>query len=298
MPAPIIKFRKYQEVVFWKKVRRLLLMWARQRGKSFTLASKALSRMMQRRDHSCIFVSASILLGSEFVRKEAQVWNTVLAKFKEICASQSLRLETNVDGLDLDAISDVFEHQKLEAKIWHDRTTCSRSIVVAPNPATAVGWTGDIFMDEVGRIFDLKDVIEAVQPFMSSNPEFIWWQATTPPPDDMHYSFEMFLPPIEEFKVNPIGNWYTSKSGIPCHRVDAWDGADAGVPLYDDDTGDPCTPEEHRKRAYDKIAWDRNYGLRFVRGGISAVSFAAIARAMEMGKGQCMGIDVREAITR
>lgn len=298
MPTPIIKFRPYQEVVFWKKIRRVLLMWARQRGKSFTLASKALDRMMERRDHTCIFVSASILLGSEFVRKEAQVWNTVLAKFREICASQQLKLESNIDGLDLDAISDIFEHQKLEAKIWHDRTTCSRSIVVAPNPATAVGWTGDIFMDEVGRIFALKDVIEAVAPFMSSNPEFIWWQATTPPPDDNHYSFEMFLPPIEDFHVDPKGTWYESKSGIPCHRVDAWDGSAAGVPLYDDDTGEPCTPEEHRKRAYDKVAWDRNYGLKFVRGGISAVSYAAIARAMQLGRGHCIGVDVREAITR
>lgn len=296
MTAPLIKFRSYQEAVFWQKLRRLLLMWARQRGKSFILAAKALDRMMEFADHTCVFVSASILLGTEFVRKEAQVWNIVLGQYKKVCQENGMLMETNIDGLSIDDIADIFEHQKLEAKIWHDRTTYSRSIVVAPNPATAVGWTGDIFMDEVGRIPDLKDVIEAVQPFMSSNPQYIWWMATTPPPDDSHYSFDLFLPPVTEFQVNPKGNWYDSKSGIPCHRVDVWDGTAAGVTLYDDDTGDEVTPEEHRARAFDKVAWDRNYGLKFVRGGIAAVSYLALAHAMQMGKGFCMGADIRDQI--
>ena len=303
---PLVRFRAYQAAAFWRKVRRLLLLWARQRGKSYTLAAKALLRMMEQPDWSCFFVSASIPLGTEFVRKEAQIWQDVLSKFRQLCADKGYLLDTSADKrlhgratgelLDVDAIAEIFEAQKLEARIWHSRSVYSRSIVIAANPATAVGWTGDIFMDEVGRIPDLQEVCEAVQPFMSSNPQFIWWMATTPPPDDAHYSFEMFLPPVEQFAVNAAGNWYTSKSRIPCHRVDAWDGVAAGVPLYDDDTGAPLSPEEHRARAFDKTGWDRNFALRFVRSGAAAVSYQALQRAFALGRNQCAAAAVTEEV--
>jgi hypothetical protein len=294
--APIIQFRKAQEKAFWSKLRRLFLLWRRQLGKSHTLASKALYRMMDRRDHLCVFCSASIPLGSEFIRKEAQVYNAVLQKFRQLAKENKMMLTSNADGLDIDAIADLFEHEKLETKIWHDRTTCSRSIVVAPNPATAVGWTGDVFMDEVGRIPNLKEVMEAVSPIMSSNPDFLWWLSSTPPPDDSHYSFELFLPEKEEFPVNEEGNWYRSKSGIEVHRVDASDAHAGGVPLFDDNTGEPVTPDQHRAAAFDKLGWDRNYGLKWVRGGTSAISFSALQRAMFNGEETGLAIHISEEI--
>jgi hypothetical protein len=295
-PAPLIQLRKPQNEAFWREVRRLFLLWRRQFGKSYTLSSKALYRMMDRRDHLCVFCSASIPLGKEFIRKEAQVYSQVLDKFREAAKLNNYLATSNADGLDVDAIADLFEHEKLETKLWHDRTTHSRSVVVAPNPTTAVGWTGDVFMDEVGRIPNLKEVMEAVGPIMSSNPDFIWWLSSTPPPDDKHYSFELFAPDTDEFPVNPLGNFYESKSGILVHRVDAYDSVTAGIPLYDDNTGEVVTPEQHRAMAFDKTAWDRNYGLRFIVGGSAALSTASIARAMIMGKRQGVAVNVTEAI--
>jgi len=267
----------------------LFLLWARQKGKSFTLASKALDRMMARRNHLCTFVSASINLGTEFVRKEAEIWAIVLDKFRAAAAANGQKLTTTADDdkgnlLDLDAIADLFEHSKLEARIWHTSTINSRSRVIASNPDTAVGWTGDIFMDEVGRIDALKDVFEAVTPFMASNPEFIFWLATTPPPDDNHYSFELFHDEGRAFHTNARGNWYESPSGIDVHRVDAWDGYAAGVPAYHPKTGAEITPEEDRALAFDRTAWDRNHGVKFITGGTAAISLAALTRAMELGK--------------
>jgi hypothetical protein len=292
----MLRLRGYQEEAISRLVRRLFLLWRRQSGKSHTLASRALMRMTARRDHLCVFCSASIPLGKEFIRKEAQVWRGVLDKFRAAMTLAGGMVTSNADGLDLDAVADLFEHQKLETKFWFDRTTCSRSIVVAPNPDTAVGWTGDVFMDEVGRIPNLQEVMEAVQPIMSSNPEFIWWLSSTPPPDDKHYSFDLFAPPDETFPVNPLGNWYESKSGILVHRLDAWDGVAGGAPLYDDNTGAAVTPEQHRAAAFDKLAWDRNYALRFILGGSAALSTASIARAMIMGKGQGVAVNVTEGI--
>lgn len=293
---PLIKLRGYQSKAFWMAIRMFFLLWRRQAGKSFTLACKGLDRMMERRDHTCIFGSASIKLGTEFIRKEAQVWQIVMEQYRKIAAAQELKFTSNADGLDLDALCDLFEHQKLETKIWHDRTSYSRSIVVAPNPDTAVGWTGDMFLDEVGRVPDLRDVLEAVEPFIASNPEYILWMATTPPPDDDHYSFDLFEPPVTEFEPNAEGNFYDSPAGILVHRFGIHDSQEAGVPLFHPKTGEVVTPEEHRALAFDKSGWDRNYDLRFLTGGIAAVSRAALVRSMARGDGQCLGINISEPL--
>jgi hypothetical protein len=303
-PDPLINFLAYQQAVFWCECRYFLLLWRRQAGKSFTLACKALDRMMARPSHLCVFVSASIALGSEFVLKEALVWQDVLGKYRTMIERNGGELSVHEAGketrlspdLDIDALGDLFEHSKLETRIWHDRTTYSRSRVVAPNPATAVGWTGDIFMDEVGRIPELKAVCEAVGPIMSRRPEFIWWQSTTPPPDDSHYSFELFFPPEMEFPVNGAGNWYLSKTGVDVHRADAWDVHAAGQPLYDLKTGLAQTPEESRAAAFDKAGWDRNFALKFLQGGSSVVGFGSLARARARGHGQCLAVSISDSV--
>lgn len=302
MSDPLIQLRPYAKEPFWNDSLGIAFwIWRRQSGKSFTAAAKALRRMMQKRGLLSVFCSASVNLGVEFVRKEAVIWADILKKYRALAEANGKKLTTSADNdkgalLDIDAISDLFEHQKLETRIWHDRTTYSRSIVVAPNPDTAVGWTGDIWLDEFGRMPEFKEVLEAVLPFMSSNPEFILLGITTPPPDDKHYSWELTIPKEEEFATNPSGNWYRSAAGYHCHRVDAWDSEAAGVPMFDDVTRKPITPEEHRARAFDKEAWDRNFGLRFITGGSAAVPLAALQFAMQAGRGRSLAVHVSEEI--
>lgn len=265
-------------------------LWRRQAGKSYTAANKALRRMMMVRSLSSFFVSASVALGTEFVRKEAEVWTQVLgeAQKRAAAAGQQLKTFANEKGkqlafdfTDLDALSEIFEASKLETRIYHTNTIYSRSRVIAPNPDTAVGWTGDIWLDEVGRMPEFKEVLEAVLPFMSSRADFRLLAITTPPPDDTHYSWELFAPQAgQEFSPSARGNYYVSQAGYKVHRVDAWDAAAAGVQMYDDVTRKPLTPEEHRARAYDKVAWDRNFALQFVTGGQAAVSLTDLNRAM------------------
>lgn len=294
---PVIRLRLYQLEVFRQEIRRLFLLWSRQRGKSHLLACQALDWMMEEAGILVTFISASIVLGTEVLLKEAALWSKLMDMMRAAADLANLKLTTTADGLDFDAVCDLFEHSKLETRLWHTNTICSRSRVIAPNPDTAVGWTGHIIGDEVGRWPNARDVMEAITPFMSSNPKFKLRYATTPPPDDKHYTYEQFIPPADqEFTLNPRGNWYRSASGILCHRVDVWDGNAAGVPLYDDDSGNPVTPEESRKKASDKQAWDRNFALMFIIGGTAAVSPAAIARAMEMGSGTCIGVNLTEGL--
>lgn len=297
---PMIPGRPYQDGAFRVVIRRLLFSWARQHGKSYELARQSFNRMMMRRGHLVTYISASVALGEELLKKDAQLWATMIAKMRDFAKARDMNLTTTADEVlnGLDAVSDIFEKSNLEVKLWHDNTTCSRTRVIAPNPDTAVGWTSDIFGDEVGRWPDAQAVLEALVPFMRSNPDLWMRLATTPAPDDKHYSFEMFAPPIGlEFPVNPKGNFYLSNSGIMVHRVDIDDGHEAGVLTYHPDTGKPIEPDEDRALAFDKSAWDRNNRLSFATGGTAAISMASLTRAIGLGMGHCMGANITEDIT-
>jgi len=298
MPEPLVKLRPWQVEPFWRDDCGLLVLsWRRRAGKSHMMASKSLRQMMEKAGILNIFMSASITLGQEFIRKEYEVWQSVLSKFRDAVKANGQKLETSVDGLAEDDFCDVFEHGKLETKIWHDRTTYSRSKVIAPNPGTAVGYGGNLYVDEFGRIENFKDVLEAVMPFIDDNPEFRCMMASTPPPDDAHYSWELTLPPVDDFPVNPKGNWYESQAGFIVHRVDAYDAYAGGHPIYDQKTKQPLSPDEHRAIYFDKAAWDRNYGLKYLTGGTAAVSLAALTRSMELGRQYgCVARDITEEV--
>jgi len=274
----------------------MVMLWRRRAGKSYFMAAKSLRQMMEKAGITNLFLSASIRLGTEFIRKEAEVWKSVLQVFRQATKEGGQKLTSNADGLDMDAICDLFEHQKLETKIWHDRTTYSRSIVLAPNPDTAVGYGGNIYVDEFGRVPDFKDVLEAILPFLDENRDLRCVMASTPPPDDAHYSWELTVPPTEDFPVNPRGNWYESEAGFNVHRVDAWDAYAGGMKMFDVKTREPLTPDEHLARAFDKTAWWRNYGVRYIRGGTAAVGALALQEARIMGRGVCLGIDITEEL--
>lgn len=297
----LIKFRPYQAEVFWAKWRMMFWLWRRQSGKSYTMATCAIKRMIERENHLVTMLSASINLGGELLLKEAMVWRDVTSKYKTALKDGNFLLETSADDedgklLDIDAIADLFEHNKLESKIYHSRNTFSRTRVIAPNPDTAVGYTGDVFVDECGRIPNFKEVFEAILPIMDSNPQFNFIAATTPPPDENHYSYQMFLPPEKDWKHNSRGNWYESPCGIMSHRLDAWDGALAGAIYYHPKTRQVLTPEEHRALQFDKVAWDRNHGVKFIADSTAAIRSSDIQRAMILGRGVCCGSYITEGI--
>jgi hypothetical protein len=146
-----------------------------------------------------------------------------------------------------------------------------------------------VLVDEIGRIRDLKDLLEAVEPIISSDERYRMIMAGTPPPDDDHYSYELTVPPEGmKFEPNPKGHWYESQAGVLVHRVDSYDAAAAGLKTYSLKTREEMTPEQHRAEALDKNAWDRNYGLKHLVGGTAAVSLLALQTAMARGADQCV----------
>ncbi len=302
-PKPLINFRPAQEEFFLSNVGVLAAVWRRQYGKSFTLCGIGLDWMMETPGVLVTYMSAAIRLGQENLRKEAEVWRSTMQELRKAAAQADLKLTSTADDdhgelLDVDAIADLFEHHKLETRLWFDTVTHSRSIVIAPNPDTAVGFTGHLILDEVGRMPEFRDVWEAAEPFVASNPHFKVRMATTPPPADDHYSYELLAPenPDTIFPVNPRGNYYHSIHGIPVHRVDAFDAAAAGTPIFDLETRKPLTPAEARAKAIDKDAWDRNFGVKFLRGGSAAIGIDELLHAMRAGADMGTAINITEEI--
>jgi hypothetical protein len=293
---PLIQFLPPQEEVFRAALRVFFMLWRRQLGKSFTLGAKAIDRMMERKNHSVFFVSASILMGQENILKEVAIWNILLEAFRKAAEAGGMKLTSNVDGLKIDDVAELFEASKLEVKIWHSRTSYSRSRVIAPNPMTARGFSGDVFGDEIGFWPDFQGVWDAVEPIISRNPEWMMILATTPPADDSHPSYEILNPGLQEFVANAKGNWFKTEAGYPVHRVDAYDAELAGVPLYHPQTSEILTIDEARKCALNKPAFDRNYLLKFLSGGTAAIARHLLIAAQERGKDGCEALDLSEPL--
>lgn len=278
------------------------LLARRQYGKT-TIASRiALRKMLSTPGHTVVFGSVKLDLGREIVRKEAEAVQRSLSLLEGAAGKANLfQVVDGANGKDAAALraddfAELYEAQRLEFRLFHSRTVYSRTKVVALTPA-AVGETGDLILDEVGRVKAFREVWEAVKPIISSNPSFRCVLTTTPPPDDAHYSFELLAPPIGvDLPVNPLGNWYRSELGVNVLRITAFDAYADGVPMYDDDTGAPISPEESRSRDHDKDAWDRNYGCKFVLGGTAAIGLLQIDAAQRRGIGQCLCVVVQDDV--
>lgn len=278
------------------------LLARRQFGKT-TIASRiALRKMMGTPGHTVIFGSVKLDLGREIVRKEAEAVQRAIALLEGAAGPNALfQVVDGQNGKDAaplraEDFAELYEAQRLEFRLYHSRTVYSRTKVVALTTA-AVGETGDLILDEVGRVKNFREVWEAVKPIIASNPGFKCVLTTTPPPDDAHYSFELLAPPIGvEMPVSPIGNWYRSELGVHVLRISAYDAAADGVPMYDDDTGNPISPAESRAQDSDKDAWDRNYGVQFVLGGTAAVGLLQIDAAQRRGIGECVCVVVQDDV--
>lgn len=297
----IFKFRSGQREFFRGVDRRRMcaLVARRQYGKTTIFAALALKKMMKRRNHTVVFGSAKLNLAREIVRKEAEVMQRAIEGLARQRAQDRLTIYDaqtgkRPDRLSVDDFAELFEAQRMEFRFWHTNSTYSRTKVVALRPDT-VGETGDLMCDEVGRVRNWREVWEAVEPIVASDPDFNLTLSTTPPPDDSHYSFEQLAPQVgEEFEVSPCGNWYRSELGVWVLRVDAWDAYADGVPVYDLETGAPLTPEESREKSSDRDAWDRNYGVKFVVGGTAACGIFELNSAQQRGLKSCRLFQVED----
>ena len=131
-PPPLVPFRNYQQPVFWDHTTKtVILHWSRQIGKSYTLAGWAVDRLLRYPGRLVTVLSNSRDNGAEFV-----------LKCQEVC--QKLGQAIEVEDLSKD-IS--YDEMRFEIKITIAGKT-GRIKVLAANPRTARGFSGDLILDE------------------------------------------------------------------------------------------------------------------------------------------------------
>ncbi len=245
---PVIKFREYQRPVFEdNETGVLVLHWSRQIGKSFTLAAWAVDRLLTRPGRLVTVLSNSKDNGAEFALKCREVLN-LLGVAKE--------------AVGFAATNDTVEYSNMRFEVTVKvKGKTGRIKVLAANPRTARGFSGDLILDEFAFHEDSNAIWEAAEPILSSNPDFLCRVASTG-----NGTSNMFYRMATEgfFKVSRV------------RRSDAWK---MGVKIYDAKTRKPITPDEARAQALDKAAYDQNYECAFASESGSLLSWAMINEA-------------------
>jgi len=303
--------REYQKQAFWavKNLRRYLLAWLRQGGKTTTLADQAFLEMAEHPGRLITFVSASLNIGSEFVEKEAKAFHDMLAGLRTQAAGQGRQLNVGFrpngdqdhednfrrlpDDIDWAGLADVMERSRLELRLKHSETVFSRTKIIAANIATARSWSGSVKFDEIAFVRDLKTFLAEIEPIFSTDPTFNLIMATTPPPDYAHYAYELLTAEDgqEDFPLEPRGNWFRNRAGLWVHRVTIDDAHEAGRKCYDSDTGAEQTPDENRAKTLDRDGWDRSNRLKRPTVGTSAMTPLALDAAQRKGLGKCLAFE-------
>lgn len=305
--------RKYETTALLaaRKIRVLYLFWTRRGRKSTTLGNMAFDAMSTAPGQSVIAASASLLVGSELV---SMAMNATEQAVKVANEAEALRaaLETSTEsqgglnlvvansetgkiyqGISADDYKDLYTSKRLEFRLYFNKTSYSRLIVIAPNPATARGWGGWVFRDE--QMFTSpemeRELQTATDPIIDTDPTFRLIYASNLCGDDRHPGYEMTLPrePMR-FAPDASGHLYVSQTGITVHRVDLADAYEAGHTLFNK-KGGPMSLEE-ALAGMTPSAKKQNYKLVHEASGTAAVDALAMNSAQERGIGRCASIYV------
>ena len=241
----LITFRPYQRQIFDDDESGVLIAhWSRQIGKSYVHAAWAVKRLLSRPGRLVTVLSNSRDNGAEFLLKVA-----------EVCRLLGVAVESRDWSPD-----HLYENMRMEARINVMRQT-GRIKVLAANPRTARGFSGDLILDEFAFHEDSAAIWEAAEPILSSNPDFLCRIAST---GNGKYNLFYRMVASAQFKVSRVS------------RSAAWA---MGVPVYDPVTRRPITPEAARRAALDKRAYDQNYELSFADENMALLTHELISAA-------------------
>lgn len=256
-----IRFRAFQQPIFEDRESGVVLLhWSRQIGKSFTLAAWAVDRLLTRPGRLVTVLSNSRDNGNEFVAKCAEVCNLLGVVFEAQDESPS------VD----------YENMRMEVRISVKGKT-GRIKVLAANPRTARGFSGDLILDEFAFHENSNAIWEAAEPILSSNPDFLCRIASTG--NGKHNMFyRMGSGPGRD-----DGVLFQSLAGFKVCRVTRTAAWKMGVKVYDPNTRQPITPDEARKKALDKRAYDQNYECQFADENMALLTHELIQQAERAG---------------
>ena len=269
-----LHLRAYQSPIFDDRHTGIIVLhWSRQIGKSFTLAAWAVDRLITRPGRLVTVLSNSRDNGAEFVAKCAEVCHLRGTMFESVNKSE---------GLD-------FSDMRMEVRVRAQNKT-GRIKVLAANPRTARGFSGDLILDEFAFHEHSDAIWEAAEPILASNADFLCRIASTG--NGKHNMFHYFAEPAfaspDHFETNlPRGGpcLSFSKIGFTLSRVTRTQAHWLGVPIYDPNTRQIISPEAARAQAIDKRAYDQNYECAFADENLTLLSHELITAAERDGIG-------------
>jgi phage FluMu gp28-like protein len=228
-PSVLIPFRGYQREAFDNRVNGVeVWMWGRQTGKSFTLAAWAVDRLITRPGRLVTILSNSRANGAELNQKCAEIARIYQRAFEQADLSTDLR----------------FECMNYETRITINGEV-GRIKILAANPRTARGFSGDLILDEFAFHENSTAIWEAAEPILSANPDFLCRIASTP-----NGRSNMFYRMVNDPAI--------PKRIVP--RSEAWR---QGLVIAHPVTRDAITPDQARGLALDKRAYGQNYECIF-----------------------------------
>ncbi len=162
-PRVRIGLRPFQLPIFRDRSTGILVLhWSRQIGKSFVLAAWAVDRLLTRPGRLVTVLSNSRDNGAEFVAKCAEVCRLNGTEYKSVDKSRGVQ----------------FQNMRMEVRIRAEGKV-GRIKVLAANPRTARGFSGDLILDEFAFHEDSQAIWEAAEPILASNPDYMCRIAST-----------------------------------------------------------------------------------------------------------------------
>ena len=265
----LVSFKPFQEPIFWDDQTGVLcLHWSRQIGKSYVLAAWAVKRLLTKPGRLVTVLSNSKDNGVEFI-----------GKVKEVCELARIAFEADAIPEDLATIE--FESMQFEVRI-KIAGRVGRVKVLAANPRTARGFSGDLILDEFAFHQDSVKIWDAAEPIISSNPDYLCRIASTG-----NGLFNMFYRMVAGAKAdattaNPAGlcKSFTDFIVSRVARSKAWL---LGQKIYDAKTRKEITPEQARTASLDKQSYDQNYELSFLADGVSLLTDDLVSQCEYQG---------------
>ena len=172
----IITFFVWQKPVFLDRVTGVLILFcSRQIGKSYVLAAWAFDRLLTQLKTNDTWLITLLSNSRDNGGEIALKIHEVAAKF-----GHALEIESNKD--ELDARSDIAEDAKFELMRFEIRVTLNGHVgrikILAANPRTARGFSGDLILDEFAFHED-SAAIRSAAPAFSSSPIRFWSRASS-----------------------------------------------------------------------------------------------------------------------
>jgi phage FluMu gp28-like protein len=225
----LIRFLPYQREAFADRHHGVAIwFWGRQCRKSSTGAAWAVDRLLtQVPKHGRWLVT--VLSNS---KDNGAEFNLKVGEICELLGQAYEAADLSPDGL--------YEHMVYETRVRVGGGV-GRIKVLAANPRTARGFSGDLILDEFAFHEDSQRIWEAAEPILAAHPEYLCRIMSTG-----NGRQNMFYRMVTSGRY-PVSN---------IRRSDAWG---QGLPVYHPVTREPITPDQARELALDKRAYDQNY---------------------------------------